>query len=233
MSAPRAYTQAIICDTTLASTPGVSGLVQVATGVLPDGAQAFVLSNRTLYRLNKTLSVPAPGDSLGGLLGGLNGGVWVPVPGGSAIPATSAAVRTNADKAINLTGISSFFNLPSSAATFVAAALGSSFTLDTAAGQLVYHGADDQLVMLVANATMYNGTTVIDTIMGVSLNSDAPLAQPQSEITSPVAAGASSFYQMTIAGVLQLDDGDTIDLVFAGDSSTLTITKLSYSLLAL
>ena len=230
MSNSRSFRPALICDTLSvdSANPGLVSLASLASRVLADGVQAFVLSNRTLYRLSKNLSTPAPGDLAGGQLGALGGGVWAPIEAQGSAPSAVSA-RNTADKAITLTGVGNFLAMPSSAATFASVYDSSNWVVDAASGQLTYNGPSGQPFFFSISASMYNGTTVIDTLMGLKVGSTV-LSQ-QMKTTAPVTAGASSFYNMTLSGMIaSLDNGSLIDVVFAGESSTLTIVNVNYSL---
>lgn len=232
MSNSRSYKPLLICDTlAVSANVGAISLASLATRVLPDGCSAFVLDNRTMYRLGKNLSTPAPGDLSGGQLGGMGGGVWIPVEAIGSSP-SSVSGRNTADKAITLTGVGNFLTMPSSAGTFASVYDSSNWVVSTSSGQLTYNGPSGTPFFFSVTASMWNDTTVIDTLLGLRV--EGTVLDQRATATSPVAVGASSFYSMSISGIVaSMNNGDLVDVVFAGDSSALTIVQVSYSLIPL
>jgi hypothetical protein len=233
MSNSRSYQPLLIADVLAvdSASPGLVSLASLAARKLPDGCQVFVVGNLTLYQLRKGLSTPAPGDLSGGQLGAMGGGVWVPVRAIGASP-SSVCARNVLDKVVTLTGVGNPLVMPSVANSFVSVYDSSNWTVNTSTGQLEYLGPSGQPFFFSITASMYNGTTVIDTLM--FLRAAGVLFDANSVITSPVTAGSSSFYQMSLSGILaSLNNGDDIDVMFAGDSSTLTIIEITYTLIPL
>lgn len=232
MSNSRSYTIGAIADTlAVASSAGIVSLASMNSRPLPDGFTVFVLDNRTLYRLGKNLSTPTPGNLSGGQLGAQGGGVWIPVEAVGSSP-SSVSGRNTADKAITLTGVGNFLAMPSSAGTFASVYDSTNWVVDTASGQLTYRGPSGQVFGYMISASMYNDTTVIDTLMGLRV-AGVVLSQ-QVKATAPVTPGASSFYTMSLSGIVaSMNNGDLVDVVFAGESSALTVVNVNYTLFPL
>lgn len=224
MSSSRTFQPEIICDVPTSSTAGVVSLGGVCSAILPDGCGAYVLSTKTFYRLDKTNT-----DTVaGGMVAALNGGRWLPQSSLNGSP-NAVAIRNILDKTATLTGIGNFISLNDAASSYQSVYTGDAWSISTSTGILTYNGPDQGLFMMTAMATMWNDTTVIDTIMGVSVSNTLDQSSVVST-TSPVATGNSSFYSLTLSTIIQLAQGTTLDLQFAGVSSALTVTKLTFAL---
>jgi len=233
MSNSRSYQPLLIADVLAvdSSNPGKVSLASMATRLLPDGCQVFVLDNLTLYQLRRGLTTPAPGDLSGGQLGGMGGGVWVPVSAIGSSP-SSVSARNILDKIISLTGLGSPLVMPSVANSFASLYDSSNWVVNTSSGQLTYNGPSGQPFFFSVSASMFNDTTVIDTQMFLRVG--GVIYDANAIATSPVAAGTSSFYNMALSGVIaSANNGDVVDVMFAGDTSSLTIIEIAYSLIPL
>lgn len=221
-----AYRNILICDTINSATPGLRCLRSMETATLPNGLHAYVITNRTMYVLDK-LSTDA---ATGGIVAAVNGGRWIPV---ESVGDNAGALHINnlADKTATLTGTSNYTPLNAAANSFGSQYTGTAWELNTTTGVATWRGLSTPMSASV-QVSMYNGTTVIDTFMALFAG---PGGTPKavSRVTSPVAAGASSFYTLSLNVIWTMDQDDTLQLQFAGDSSNLTVVSMDISLIAL
>lgn len=225
MSNSRSYQPVLIADVVAnPSAPGVVALTTLAAQVLPDGCEAFALSNRTLYRLNK-LSTDSPlGGAAGGLVSAQGGGNWVPQSASQG----ALGVASFGDVAVAFDGVSNFHTI---IGTFANVNTGAEWSLDTSTGVATWRGPSNQRFAVDANISGYNDTTVIETFLGLSIDSSTSIPSTrQSKATSPVATGSAAVYQLHLTTVIELDQGQTVRLMAAGASSNLTIPFLNFTL---
>lgn len=227
MSNARTYQPDVIADVvTNPSSPGVVALTTLAAPILPDGCGAFVLSNRTFYRLNKQSTDTPQGGASGGIVAAMGGGNWEPVSGSQA----SAEIVNFGDLAAALNGQSNFNSI---IGTFVAEQQGAEWGINTSTGELTWRGPSGQKFLLNLSASLYNTTTVIPTLLGISINGDAVSDALKSKATSPVATGSDAVYQIGLTGIVTLDQGDTLNALCAGSTSDVTFPFFQLTLVPL
>lgn len=221
------YQNTLICDTLNTATPGLRCLASMESATLPDGCHAYVLSNKTAYVLDKSSAE----DATGGIVAAVNGGRWIPVSSNGE-SFGSLHINNQADKTATLTGVGNYTPLNSAASSFGSQYTGTSWSLNTTTGVATWNGPDSTPMSCVAQVSMYNDTTVIDTYMALFAG---PGGTPKavSRTTAPVTAGSSSFYSLSLNVIWQINQGDTLELQFAGDASTLTVVSLNISLVQL
>lgn len=218
----------IICDTLSTATPGLRCLAAMESATLPDGCHVYCDQNRTLYVLDKSSEATASG----GIVTAVNGGRWIPQQ--SATPFGGLNVRNTQDKTVALTTINSFAPLTAAASSYGSLYVGGGWSIDTSSGIATWNGPDNSVFLFTGAASMWNNTTVIDTAMGLGVSfGGSPYAiVAQGRTTSPVATGASSYYALSFNTVVTLDQGDAIQMEFAGEAaSTLTVVTMNYSLI--
>ena len=222
----RSFQPFLLVDTLETTVPGRSSLSSQETGTLENGTHAYVKSVKTVFVLDK-LSVV---DPTGGVVAAMGGpGNWIPQSSlGSSY--SSAAVRNTigSNKAITLTGTNVWSLMPGGGATFAAEFLGGNWGFSSTTGRLTWNGADDQPLLITASVSGYESLTVADVQMAIGQNEAA--SDFQTQVSSPVATGSSSFFTMSLNGILVADQGDVFDLLFAGEASTLTLVKLSMAI---
>jgi hypothetical protein len=145
-------------------------LQNVITTDLPNGAECFVIEDRTLYRLNKTLTVTPPGgiQPVGGP------GRWVPDfgPTGPTGPTgTSGSTGPTGVGTTGATGTSGAATFGRASMQFDPSVFGTDGVFDVAA-QNNWIGADSTQVAYVVQTTLsadwsLNGTTGVLTYSGV------------------------------------------------------------------
>lgn len=222
-----AYQNTLICDTLNTATPGLRCLASMETATLPDGLHAYVLSNKTMYVLDKSSTATASG----GIVAAANGGRWIPVSSVGESPG-SLGYTNLADKTATLTGVGNYIPLNTAASSFQASYAGSQWSLDTSTGIATWNGPSSTPIMLVAQASMWNDTTVIDTYMALFAGAGGT-PKAVSRASAPVAAGNSSFYSLSLTTIWQITQGDTVQLQFSGQASALTIVSMNVTLVEL
>lgn len=227
MSNARTFQPDVIADVvTNPASPGVVALTTLNAPVLPDGCGAFVLSNRTFYRLNKASTDTPQGGAVGGLVAAMGGGNWVPVSGSQG----SAEIVNFGDLQAALNGQSNFNSI---VGTFVAQQQGAEWGINTSTGELTWRGPSAQKFLVNLSVSLYNTTTVIPTLIGLSVNGAAVSDALKSKATSPVATGANAVYQLGLTGILTLDQDDTVIALCAGSTSDVTMPFFQLTLVPL
>ena len=219
----RSYTPFIICDTLDTATPGKRCLLAMETATLADGTHAYVLDHKTEYVLDKTSAA----DPTGGIEAAANGGNWIPI---ASIGASFGALNVinTLNKTLALTGTGNFLSLNDAANSYQSRFTGGGWSISSTTGLATWNGAPDSVFQYVATASLQNDTADIETLLGVSLSGDVQTFQAIQQ-SNPVP-GPAAFYELAIAGIVRMGQGDTLDLVFAGGNSNILVTKLSYVL---
>ena len=227
MSNARSYQPLLIADVvTNPSSPGVVAVSTLAAQVLPDGCQVFALSNRTLYQLDKTSGDDAEGGAAGGLIAARGGGMWVPQNTSQG----SVGLVNFGDLSVSYNGITSFNGITG---TYATQHNGAEWEVDTASGQMTWVGPSNQKFLYNVNASLYTGTTVNQTALGVSIDAAQPPASRESRATSPVATGAAAVYKNGLTGILELDQDQTVRVLGAGTTGSGTIPYFQFTLVPL
>lgn len=218
----RSFQPLLLVDVLETTTPGVSALESQETGTLESGTFAYVRSVKTLFVLDKSSTV----DPDGGIVAAMNGGNWIPQSSvGASYSAAGVRQSDGSTKAITLIGTTTWVTMPGGANLFTAEYTGGNWGFSSTTGKLTWNGPDDQPLLVTAAVSGYENTTVADVSMAIGKN-EAP-SDFQTQVSAPVATGASSIFAMSLSGILTVDQGDAIDLLFAGESSVLTLTRLS------
>lgn len=119
---------------------------------LPDGAQAYVLSTKGTYRLNKLSAQTPTSDTFVAALGG---GVWEKQDSGSAFAFTVRGTATMTAGAGVIPVLNTWRALPSASSYYAVSPKDSSFwTLDNATGIITYTGPAGKLFLIAMTASM-------------------------------------------------------------------------------
>lgn len=227
MSNSRSFQPILIADVvTNPASPGLVALSTLAAQVLPDGCEVFALSNRCLYRLDKTSADEAEGGAAGGLIAARGGGLWVP----QSLSQGSVGLVNLGDLSVTYNGIASFNGITGTYATQFAGAM---WEVDTASGQLTWVGPSNQKFQFNLSASLYTGTTVNQTSLGVSIDGAAVPASRESRATAPVDTGSDAVYSNGMTGILELDQNQTVRVLGSGTTGSGTIPFLQFTLVPL
>jgi len=223
MSNARSFQPALIADLVTNPLPGQVALTTLAAEVLPDGCEVFVLSNRSLYRLDKLSADSALGGAVAGMVAAAGGGNWLPVSASQA----SILVDNFTDLTASLDGIGNFHPLSGTFASLT----GGEWSLNTSTGVVTWLGPSNQRFLMNVSASMYNTTSVRDTIISAVLNGTVPPpSSRQMRATSPVATGTGARFELSFATIVELDQSDQLQIMLAGETTNVTVTNLLYTL---
>jgi len=105
------------------------------------------------------------------------------------------------------------------------------WSLNTSTGVATWSGADNQKFLVNVSLSMYNTSTTVETSIGVSIdaNTEIPFAQKLKTV-SPVDTGSDALFSLSLATIVELDAGQTVQVMVAGQTTTLTITNLVFTL---
>jgi hypothetical protein len=226
MSNARSYQPALIADVvTNPSSPGIVALSTLAAEVLPDGCQVYCLSNRTLYRLNKTSIDSALGGAAGGIVAARGPGNWIP----DSASQGSIAAQNVGDVAAAFSGVSNFTSI---VGTFGSLLIGAMWEIDSSTGIVTWKGPSGQRFLVDVSVSMYNDTTVNVTYAGVSIDGSAVIPSGRvGKATSPVAVGADALYQINLVTQIELNQSQTVKILLAGGAGgDVVVTNMLYSL---
>lgn len=224
MSNARSYQPVLIADLVTNPVEGQVAITTLAAAVLPDGCEAFALSNRTLYRLNKLSTDLATGGAAAGIVPAAGGGNWIPQSASQA----SIGVQNFTDLAVAFDGISNYHPL---IGAFTSILSGGEWVLDTLTGISTWKGPSAQRFLMTVSASMYNNATVKKNVLAISIDGSTPVpSSRECQVTSPVAFGSASLYQMSLSTVLSLNQNQTVQIFMRGEVSDNVITNLVYTL---
>lgn len=226
MSNSRSYQPALIADVVTNPTPGQVALTTLASDVLPDGCEAFVISNRTLYRLNKSSTDAPLGNATAGIVAAAGPGNWIPQSASQGL----LGVQNLIDLLVGLAPSPTFNPLTAGPNGFASIHSGDEWSINTTTGVCLWNGPAQRFLANVS-ASIYNNTTLIDTILGISVNGQSAVpTSRQIKTTSPVATGSAALYHLSLATIVLLNQGETVEVKAAGEASTATITNLILTL---
>lgn len=224
MSNARSYQPALIADLVTNPQPGQVALAALAAAVLPDGCEVFVISNRSLYRLNKLSADAALGGAAAGIVAAMGGGNWVPASASQA----SVGAQNVTTLTASLDGAGNFHALAGLYADILS---GGEWSLNTSNGVLTWLGPSNQRFLLNASLSMYNTTSVRETILGAVVDGSVPPpSSRQAVATSPVATGTGAIFELSLATIVELDQNQTLQIMLAGETTSATVTNLVYTL---
>lgn len=212
-------------------------LVAVNTSELPDGAQAFVLSTRSTYRLNKFSTQTAVGTAFVPA-GNVGGGVWFFESGGDAVAsnpfiyqATGTASLTGAQTPV----LNTWIALPSGSGFYTSGIGNGVFSLNTSSGLITYDGPAGARYKASAIATLECGTAaqgmeLAITQNGVLIGTTTYDGTAGGASADPTTAGLgeciSTSKLITIAST-----GDTLQAVMRNITGTGTLNATHLNLL--
>ena len=214
---------------TLASAPGDS-LTNLNTFPLPDGSAAFVLEDRSLWRLDKT---SAAGASPYVVVPAAGPGRWRREVGSAAVGPTYVAGA--AQNSIDSTSGNTWLQ-PQTNAFVVPLSLGSPFVLTAAGCILTYTGPDAQRFLatlavslnFAVTGTLYAGVSLNDDLTGTD---DGFVEGTQFAVTED---GAAEDVQIACQRVVILSSGNTIRPKFRAPTDVdMLINRLTLTILPL
>ncbi len=192
------------------SLPGVN------VAQLPDGAEAYVLSTKGTYRLNK-LSVQTPTSDT--FVAALGGGVWEKQDSGGAFAFTVRGTATMTAGAGVIPVVNTWRAIPSGSSFYAVAPKDSNFwTLDNSTGVITYVGPAGKLFLVQMTASMEDSNAGTPQELEWDLTTAGALVgtttQTQSAVVAEVSGTAGLNTEYVLNSVLAATPSATYQHVF-------------------
>lgn len=208
---------------TLTGLGNPDSLANVNTIPLPDGCCCWVISDQSLWALDKSSSGAAvPNERL---VPSAGPGRWIRVVTASGVAGAAAVTSTN----FNAFAVDTNWGTSSGSAFSLESVSSPAWALTALGGILTYTGPTRTfLVGVQASARVTNADAVRDVFIGVDKNGDlvgAPSPGTSSAIDTTIA-GVNADIAMATSRLVNLASGDTVRTKMAGPAAALALSAM-------
>jgi len=220
---------------TIGSTGNGQSLENIITNIFPDGAQCFVLENRSLYELDKESTATPDGVEVVQPIGGPGRWIRMTLAAGAA---PLVEIVGTAENTVGAQGAAAFTVVGSTEFDWMPTGAPAGWALTAPGGVITYNG----LVSTRALVTLTGSVYIADvegsgTVWGaVSHNGDLTGLDPTVSFTpgtqATIASGTSLPEVIASQRLLTLAPGDTLQIVLATDAGeNLTLSRATLAVL--
>jgi hypothetical protein len=221
--------------TIVAAVTGVTGdsLDQINSSKFPDGAEFFVLSNRSLYRLNKADTTPPVGALVVKPDGGTGNFILVPGGGGLVSGLTEQIAGTAAFTASGSFAVvqNTWIQIQAGANFYVATQVSDAFTVNTTTGYLSYVGPTGARFRVTASVSLASATAA--DLMNFAVTQNLALVGTTTDLVTraacnadPTTPGLAS--QLTFTGIFTLTNADALAAVVRNVTGAHNLTATQF-----
>jgi uncharacterized membrane protein len=194
-----------------------NSLAGLNTAILPDGAEAYVISTKSTYRLDKESSEVTVGDTF--VQAEAGGGTWVKQDGGADFAASVQGTATLTASAGVIPLLNTWRVTPSAASFYAALPETSPFwAVDTSTGVLTYSGPAGKKFLFMMTASMNDDNSGVPQQLEWDLTAGGAListtTQTQSAVSGEVSGTVGFNTEYTHVAIVTTTDDQFYQYVF-------------------